>query len=387
MVKYCYKMNNLYRILCLLFLSGSANMAAAQSPVNRDRVMEYLQDQQYDEAIAYLRLAIDSNDARQQALLAYTYYQAGKVSEAVTIYQKVLQLDSNHLTAHQSLATINMQQDHPLTAVEHYKKVAMLRPQSAVAWKQLSLAAFNAMQPDSGFAWLNKAYTLNPYDPKVVSRLAEEWIEKKRFGMADTLINTFLAKDSSSAIVLMTGTRISYLLKDHTRTLISGEKLKQLNIASPNTFIYVAAAAYNLKKYEDCIAVYDYLNARNAGSENIIYYAAMAYTQLKEYTKSNELLQICINMAKSASLDNYYTGMSVNYEALGQYKPAVASLDTAYYMFHQPLKQYSIGRIYDAHLKNEAVATRYYKRYIQLYKGETAEEKEIYNYLKTRIQK
>jgi tetratricopeptide (TPR) repeat protein len=380
-------MNNLHRILCLLFLSCSVNMVAAQSSVNRDRVMEYLQDQQYDEAIAYLRPAVDSNDARQQALLAYTYYQAGKIPEAVTVYQKVLQLDSNHLTAHQSLATINMQQDHPLTAVEHYKKVVMLRPQSAIAWKQLSLAAFNAMQQDSGFAWLNKAYTLNPYDPKVVSRLAEEWIEKKRFGMADTLINTFLAKDSSSAIVLMTGTRTSYLLKDYNRTLISGEKLKQLNIASPNTFIYVAAAAFNLKKYKDCIAVYDYLNARNAGSENIIYYAAMAYTQLKEYTKSNELLQICINMAKSVSLDNYYTGMSVNYEALGLYKPAVASLDTAYYMFHQPLKQYSIGRIYDAHLKNEAMATRYYKRYIQLYKGETAEEKEIYNYLKTRIQK
>ncbi|SHN37746.1 lipopolysaccharide assembly protein LapB [Chitinophaga sp. CF418] len=380
-------MNNLYRILCLLFLLSNTTRTLAQSSVNRNRVMEYLQDQQYDEAIAYLRPAVDSNDARQVALLAYTYYQAGKVPEAVNYYEKVLQLDSNHLTAHQCLAVINLQQERPLTAVEHYKKVVVLRPQSAIAWKQLGFAALTALQQDSGFAWLNKAYSLNPYDPKVVSRLAEEWIEKKRFGAADTLINTFLAIDSSSAIVLMTGARTSYLLKDYQRALILGEKLKQLNISSSNTFIYVSAAAYNLKKYEDCIAVNDYLNARNASSENIIYYAAMAYTQLKKYQESNELLQICINMAKSASLDNYYTGMSINYEALGQYKPAIASLDTAYYMFHQPLKQYSIGRIYDAHLKNDAMATRYYKRYIQLYKGETPEEKEIYNYLKTRIQK
>ncbi|PWV48915.1 tetratricopeptide repeat protein [Chitinophaga sp. S165] len=380
-------MNYLYRMLCLLFMLSCATLAAAQTAVNKSRVMEYMQDQQYDEAIAYLRPAIDSNDAQQVALLAYACYQAGKLPEAVTSYERVLQLDSNHLTAHQYLALINMQQDRPLMAVEHYKRVTMLRPQSAVAWKQLGLAAFTAMQQDSGFAWLNRSYTLNAFDAKVVSRLAEEWIERKRSGMADTLINTFLAKDSSSAVILMTGARTAYLLTDYARTLTFGEKLKQLNIASPNTFIYVSAAAYNLKKYQDCISVYEYLTARNAGSENIIYYAAMAYTQLKKHKESNELLLTCINMAKSASLDNYYTGMSVNYEALGQYKPAIATLDTAYYMFHQPLKQYSIGRIYDARLKNEAMATRYYKRYIQLYKGETAEEKEIYNYLKTRIQK
>lgn len=380
-------MNNLNRTLCLLLLLCSATRVLAQSSVNRNRVMEYLQDQQYDEAIACLRPAVDSNDARQVALLAYTYYQAGKIPEAVHYYEKVLQLDSNHLTAHQCLAVINLQQERPLTAVAHYRKVVLLRPQSAIAWKQLGFAALSAFQQDSGFAWLCKAYTLNPSDARVVSRLAEEWIERKRFGAADTLINTFLAKDSSSAIVLMTGARTAYLLKDYQRTLILGEKLKQLNISSSNTFIYVSAAAYYLKEYEDCIAVNEYLTARNASSENIIYYAAMAYTQLKQYEESNKLLQTCINMAKSPGLDNYYTGMSVNYEALGQYKPAIANLDTAYYMFHQPLKQYSIGRIYDAHLKNDAMATRYYRRYIQLYKGETAEEKEIYNYLKTRIQK
>ena len=380
-------MNNLNRILCLLFLLCSTTRIVAQSSVNRNRVMEYLQDQQYDEAIAYLRPTVDTTDARQMALLAYTCYQAGKIPETVNYYEKVLQLDSNHLTAHQCLAAISLQQDRPLAAMEHYKKVVALRPQSALAWKQLSFTALAALQQDSGFVWLNKAYTLNPPDPRVVSRLAEEWIERKRFGAADTLINTFLATDSSSAIVLMTGARTSYLLKDYQRTLTIGEKLKQLNISSSNTFIYVSAAAYNLKKYEDCIAVHEYLNARNASVENIIYYAAMAYTQLKMYQDSNELLQTCINMAKSASLENYYTGMSVNYEALGQYKPAIANLDTAYYLFHQPLKQYSIGRIYDAHLKNDAMATRYYKRYIQLYKGETQEEKEIYNYLKTRVQK
>ncbi|TWW00070.1 tetratricopeptide repeat protein [Chitinophaga pinensis] len=380
-------MNHLKSILCLLFLCVMTVRLTAQTTIDRNRVMEYLQDLQYDEAIAYLQPNIDSNNVQHVSLLAYTYYQAGKLSDAVNQYQRVLQLDSNHITAHQYMATMRMQQEQPFSAIEHYKRIVQLRPQHAAAWKQLGMAGFTARQSDSAFVWLTRAYELNPADARVVSRLAEEWIDRKRTGMADTLINTYLVKDSGSAVILMTGARVSFLLKDYKRTVIMGDKLKTLNIASPNAFLYVAAAAFNLNRFKDCIAVHDYLALRMSSSENIMYYAAMSYTQLGKYQESNDLLQTCIDMAKSASLDNYYTGMSINYEAMKQYKPAIASLDTAYYMFHQPLKQYSIGRIYDAHLKNEAMATRYYKRYIQLYKGESTEEKQIYDYLKTRFQK
>lgn len=380
-------MNNLRFILCLLSLGSIAGRLIAQSAVDKDRVMEHLQNLQYDEAITYLQPIVDTNNIQQLSLLAYTYYQAGRTSDAASRYQRVLQLDSNHITAHQYLATSYMQQEQPLAAIAHYQKIVQLRPQNAAAWKQLGLAGFNAQLPDSAFIWLNNSYALNPLDAKVVSRLAEEWIDRKRIGRADTLVNTYLAKDSGTATILMTGARVSYLLKDYKRTLTMGNKLKQLNVAAPNAFLYIIAAAYNLREYQDCLDTYEYLVVRKANSESIIYYAAMASTQLKKYKESNELLQRCIDMAKSASLDNYYSGMAVNYEAMKQYKPAIASLDTAYYMFHQPLKQYSIGRIYDAHLKNEAQATRYYKRYIQLYKGETTEEKEIYDYLKSRFQK
>jgi hypothetical protein len=58
--------------------------------------------------------------------------------------------------------------------------------------------------------------------------------------------------------------------------------------------------------------------------------------------------------------------MSVNYEAQHVFGKATACLDTAYYLFHAPLRQYSIGRIYDYHLQNMAAAQRHYKRYLLL---------------------
>jgi tetratricopeptide (TPR) repeat protein len=350
--------------------------------------MEYLQDQRYEEAITYLKQGVNDHNPRELALLAYTYYQAGKIPEAADNYGKVLLLDSNYIPAHQYMATIQMQEDLPLAAMAHYKHIITLQPQNATAWKQLSFAGFAGKENDSAFAWLYKAYELKPSDPRVVARLAEEWLEKKRYNTADSIINHYLAADSTNPYVLMTGTRTSFLKKEYPRTWQFGQKLISQNSVSANTFLYVIAACYNMKKYDDCVSVYEYLDARHATSENIIYYTAMAKTQLKQYEESNTLLKLCISMGLSASLDNYYTGMSANYEAIGQYKPAIASLDTAYYLFHQPLRQYSIGRIYDAHLNNEATALRYYKKYLQLYKPDaTEEEKGIYKYLRSRIEK
>lgn len=372
-------------ILCGCLLAG--NYAAAQS-VNRNKVMEYLQDQRYEEAIAYLKPGIDTNNAKEVALLAYTCYLAGKITDAAAKYEKVLLLDSNNVSAHQYLATIQLQQDQPLGAIRHFKRITALQPLNANAWKQLSFAGFSGHEDDSAFNWLNRAYELKPSDPRVVARLAEEWLDKKQYNTADSILNQYLTIDSGSAVVLMTAARTSFLKKEYPRTLVFGRKLMEQQIASANTFLYVASACYNMKKYEECVGVYEYLKARNATSENIIYYAAMADTQLKKYEESNMLLRLCISMALSASLDNYYSGMAVNYESTGKYKPAIASLDTAYYLFHQPLRQYSIGRIYDAHLKNEAVALRYYRKYLQLYKPTaTEEEKEIYKYLKARVEK
>jgi tetratricopeptide (TPR) repeat protein len=373
------KTMKLYTWILLTVLSVGASAQSA----DRTLVMEYIQDQRYDEAIAYLKQTTTPKDI---ALLGYTYYQAGKIAEASAAYRQVLSIDSNYISAHQYLGTMQLQQELPLNAAVHFHRIVELQPNNAAAWKQLSFAAFAGKMEDSGFVWLQKAYELKPSDPRVVARLSEEWMEKKRYITADSLINVFLATDSSANIILMTGVKSSCLRKDYTRTLALANKLMSLNLTSSNTFLYAMAACYNKKWYTDCERIYEYLLERNSAPGNIIYYAAMAKTQLKKYNESNELLKTCITLALSKDLDSYYNGMSVNYEALKQYKPAIASLDTAYFLFHEPLRQYSIGRIYDTYYKNEALAQKYYKKYMVLYKPEsTEEEKSIYNYLKTRI--
>ncbi|MCW3462231.1 tetratricopeptide repeat protein [Chitinophaga nivalis] len=359
----------------------------AQQPIDRHQLMDYLQNQQYNQAVDYLLPKVQSTDAGQIALLAYTYYQAGKPTEAITQYEKVLTLNPDHIAAHQYLAALYMQQERYPAAIDHYQQLTRLQPNHAGHFKQLSFAWFAAQQPDTAFPLLQKAWQLNPADPKVTARLGEEWLDRKNYTTADSLLQAYLRSDSTQAPVIMVAVRATYFLKNYVRCTALGEQLMRLNIASPNTFSYVTAAYFQLKQYQQCIAVKDYLMLRNAAAENILYYAAMAHTQLKQFRESNTLLQLCISMAKSPGLDNYYSGMSANYEAMRQYKPAVASLDTAWYLFHQPLRQYSIGRIYEVHLKNKPVADRYYKRYLQVGRPSNENEADIYKYLRARIEK
>lgn len=375
-------MRNFIGIIGWLCLSGTVR---AQG-IDRNRVMEYLQDQQYDEAIAYLRPKVNLHDAREMALLGYTYYQGGKIADAAGTYEKVLTLDSTLIPALQYLATIRSQQERYGEAVPLYQRIVQLKPASAAAWKQLSFAAFSAQMPDSGFVWLQQAYQLNPADARVAARTAEEWMERKAYLRADSITRAFLEKDSSAAAVLMTAAKTAYMVKNYQRTAGIGEQLQRLNVVSPNTFVYVIAANYTLKRYQACIGIYQYLLDRNAASENITFYTALARTALRQYRESNELLLRCIDFAKSSSLESYYSSMAINYENMRQFRPALASLDTSWYLSQKPLRQYSMGRIYETGLHNGHTAMKHYKRFLQLYKpGSSPEETEIHQYLQSRM--
>jgi tetratricopeptide (TPR) repeat protein len=375
------------RVFVTIIMAASFQSARAQQQIDRTLLMEYLQNQQYESAISYFQPRVAENDISQLSLLAYTYYLSGKTKDAISRYEKVLQLDSNNVAAHQYLASMCMQMESPSLAIPHYQQIIRLQPGNATAHKQIAFACFAAQQRDTAFVWLQKAYQLNPGDPKVTARLGEEWIGKEQYALADSILRAFLQKDSLQPAVIMTAVRSAWFLKNYTRCTSLGTQLMDMKIVSPNTYSFVTAAWYMLKKYQQCIAVYEYLLANNAQSEDIMYYAALAYTALKNYTASNELLQSCISLATSKSLDSYYSAKSANYEGLRQYKSAIASLDTAYYLFHKPLRQYSIGRIYEVHLKNKPQATVFYKRFMKT--GDPADPKEadIYKYLRAYVEK
>ncbi|RFS23231.1 hypothetical protein DVR12_09430 [Chitinophaga silvatica] len=370
--------------LCLIILLASSQSALSQqSSINKTIVMEYVQNQQFREALEYVQPKFLTSNIQDLSLYAYLQYLNGNLKEAATQYEQVLQLDSNQLVAHQYLTSIY--KDKPEDAIPHYLHIIRLQPNNAMAFRQLAFAFYRIKESDTAFFFLNKSYSLNSKDPITASRLADELIDRNNFMRADSILCSFIETDSTDLNVITSSIRLAWRLGDYSRCIMFGNQMmnaKQISTA----FSYVIAAQYRQKQYKECITIYDYLAPLNQASPNIMYFTALAHTALKNYDSSNNLLQICIDLATSVSLDDYYTGKSANYEGMKQYKSAIAALDTAWYLFQRPLRQYSIGRIYDVNLGNKQKAIVHYKRYLTT-KPESPEEKAIYKYLKEYVGK
>lgn len=366
------------RTLLLLLLLPASALYAQQA----DAVMEYLQEQDYPRAIAYQQAHLDTNNIKQQSLLAYTYYLAGNDNAAIKTYQQVLALDSTNISAHQYIANICLNKQALLLAIPHLRRIAALRPNNPVAIRQLSFALLNNFEGKEGFALLQKAYQLNPDDPKTVNRLADELLEQERYSSADSILNIYLQKDSTQYYLIGTAIRSSYYLKNYKNCLALGKYLMTHEVVMPGAMSFVTSASFALKEYQLCVDIDQFMEDRKSPSEQIMYYAALAQTKLKHYEESNLLLDACINLARSKYLPGYYAAIASNDEGLKQYKPAIAYMDTAYYLSREPMHLYSIGRIYDVNMKNETAAKKYYKRYLQ--EGDSTDKQEamIYKYLK-----
>jgi tetratricopeptide (TPR) repeat protein len=348
-------------------------------------VMDYFQNQQFTEAIDYLQpaFAADSSNLNTLAWLAYANYmnEDKQASEAYNI--RILQLDSNNISALSYLVTLNKDDAHVI-AMGFAGRLIRLQPDKALWWRTMGDLFRRSNEIDSAIIYHRHAYELAPNDSKNAVALGDALIEKKLYPQADSILDAGLARDSLNLSLLRSRIHSAYLAQDYAAAIAPGEKIRQLNTPVLNALTWLALSYYNLGKYPECVSTCEYMQYNGFDIESIYYYEARAYTKMKEYKKSNDLLAICLNKAISHTAEWYYSDLGSNYEELKNYKAAVAHYDTAYYLFREPLMLYNCGRICETGLKNPAMARKYFTLYLKTAHPTSAEEKKAYNYVRAR---
>ncbi len=375
-----------YFTLVLILLANALSLQA-QDNVDKGLIMDYLQEQQYDKIIQYMEGSIKPQYPNGLAILANAYYQSGQLALAERNYNRVLEKDSNHIQALQNLGNIARQQKQPRMTLQYFEKLVALRPDNANYYKQLSQVCDQLKLEDSAFNYIQTAYSLNPKDAGIVTSLASVLMSRKLYPRADSVLKHYYSFDSTHATVIAQLVRLSYLRDSMKTATVYGERLLNMGVVDQTTCIYMGVAYYRLRQYDNCISVYDRLMPLNGGAapETLIYYTGLSYAEKRNYEKSNELLQTCIDLAKSKALDNYYAAIADNFEKMKKFRTAIAYYDTSYYLFRDPMRQYGIARIYDQYLQNPQKAKKYYQQYVQDAKPETKDEMSIHTYVKERI--
>ena len=375
-------MKKIFQLLLIqiLFL---CNTKAQSNTIDKNKVMEYFQNQQFDEVISYLSLAAveDTQNIQLLGYLGYAYYMNDNTAAAEKYYGAIFNIDSTNVAALQYLAILN-KNDNPDGALQYTRRLINLQPSKAAHYRSMAELFRRKDKRDSAYVNYNKAFELSPEDAKNGVGLADILLDDKKFARADSIIEAGLAQDSVSISFLKLRIRSAYNADDYLGVRIPAERLIRLDEAPLTSLTQVVIAYYNLKLYTDCIRVCEYLAFKGFALDNIFYYEAKAWAKLKDFNKSNELLKICVSLSISKSAEMYYYNLALNYESLKQYKKAVGNYDTAYYLFKNPVMNYNSGRICEINLKNTQLAQKYYIEYLAKANPTEADEKKAYDYVK-----
>jgi tetratricopeptide (TPR) repeat protein len=364
------------------------NICAQPPRIDKNIVMDFFQNMEYEDAISYLLAAekVDHLNLQILGYLGYAYHMNDDLSNASRYYQKMLDVDSNNVSANQYFSNIYSNTD-PETARIYMYRLINGNPQKAVYYRKMGDLFRRRNQKDSAFIYYDQAFRLSPNDNKNGAALADLLIDLKNYPGADSIIDDGIVKDSLSVPYLKLRVRSSYEVTAYRQVLIPGERLIRLGEGSLTTFTQVALSYYNLKLYKDCIRVCDFLVEKGMAGENVFYYAAKSHAKLHEFDISNELLRTCLDLAISKTAEYYFHALGENYEEMKQFKKAITHYDTAYYLFKDPLMLYNCGRVLDGNLKNYNAAKKYYSKYVTLAKPESMDEKKAYDYIKRKYQK
>jgi protein O-mannosyl-transferase len=116
--------------------------------------------------------------------LGLTYFQQGRLDEAIRQYQKVLQSDPNEIDALNNLGSALLQQGRTDEAIASYQKVLARAPDSAAAHNALALAYVQQGRMDEAVAHLQKALASRPDYVEAHYNLGNTFLQQGRTGEA-----------------------------------------------------------------------------------------------------------------------------------------------------------------------------------------------------------
>jgi tetratricopeptide (TPR) repeat protein len=359
--------------------------------VDKDKIMDLFQDQQFDEAVSYLSpvLKADSDNIPVLTYAGYAYYMQDNEAAAVACYRRLIAVDSNSITGLHYLVLLlqnssSSESAGSSEALGYASRLLALQPSKAVWWRTMGELFRRVQRPDSALAYLERAYALAPSDLKTITDLGGLLIEGHAYDKADSLVDVGLGIDSLNVSLLKLRVQGAYWSKHYEAALVPGERLLRLQEPAVNALEWLSLSYYDLKQYSECIRVCEGMQELGLDIEAVYYYESRAQAKLKNYVMSDSLLRKALRKAISNTAEWYYDDLGDNYESTHDYRRAVAHYDTAYYLFKDPLTLYTCGRICETELHDVARAGSYFRRYLALAKPQSAEEKKVYGFVRKR---
>ena len=334
-------------------------MAQPNTTVNDALLLEYYQNQRYQEAADYLKTTYPEpvTDLEVLSKLAFASQMAGKLADADNYYKRMYDADSTNTSLLFHLGAINLRRGNNLKAKAYYKKIIEKDTVNFIVYKQLSKISFEEGKQADMISYLLKANKLNPAEPDVATDLSDILVNLKKYDQAQHVLNTAFAADPENVELLMSSQN------NFLETKQACLELMNLGNRSGYVLTQLGAAYFNLKDYECSAATFADITEKEQG-ETSYYTAGLAYQALKDQFKAIENFSKAIKVGISPNIASYYGEIADSQQKLHKYNYAAQAYKKALQFNDEPILYYLLANLYDTRLKDERNAVKYYKKYL-----------------------
>lgn len=322
-----------------LFMMGKADEAlevynALEKKVGlSDQVLQgrqkiYLKKGNISKATADLEQLIKNNpsDVRYYLFLGDLYFSNEMTSEALVVYQKALELDSDNPFTRLAIAQIYDGQKKPKEAYEQIK-IAFKQPSLNIDQKvKIIIRYFDAFPNEQAIASaeeLSKILTdAHPDDPKAFSLYGDVLFQKNNLTDAKTAYEKALSLNKNVYAIWDQLLRIQLSLNDIKGLIKNGEEVLTLFPNQLEAYFYTALGYAQNKEYDKAISYLN--NTLSFEIENRAFKAQVysslgdTYQQQKKYKESASAYEsaLAIEPNNTYTLNNYAYYLSLRNEYL-----------------------------------------------------------------------
>ncbi|WP_113663176.1 tetratricopeptide repeat protein [Pedobacter nanyangensis] len=354
-------MKNLYISLFLLLITAFCK--AQQPQLDREKLLEFYQNQRYAEAATYLSSIYPSetNDVKILGQIAYCNMMAGQLVDAEKNYHRINELQPKQISVLFSLANINSRRGNNKNAIVYLQEIIALDSTNFSAFKRL------ADYTDSltlKVNYLQKANKLNTTEADVAYDLAASYRKLKLFQPAYDVLKIAIGADSGNLVLQQALLPIANQLNKYSEVVNVGERLLK-NSADANVVADVAKAYFFLKNYKKAVSLYQMLEKNDMQTESTLYFTSLSYRELKSYDQAASYAKQTITEGISPNTAAYYNLLGGIYEEKQLFTAASKAYKKGLEYQTNKNSYYRLGLLYDLKLKQAKSALTYYNLYLK----------------------
>jgi tetratricopeptide (TPR) repeat protein/ADP-heptose:LPS heptosyltransferase len=229
-------------------------------------------------------LATNPPVARQRARLqqAVALHRDGRLAQAQTLYQEILNLEPRHVDALHLLGVIAAQTKNPQKAVELIGKAIEIDPTNAAAYSNRGAALKEIKQFDAALASYNQAIAIKSDYAEAYSNRGNVLKYLKQFHAALASYNQAIAINAGNAEVYFNRGVVLQELGQLNAALASYDQAIAHNTEFAEAHFYRGVALRNLKQYQAAIASFDKAIALKPDCPEAYFDRALTLSQLEQ---------------------------------------------------------------------------------------------------------